>query len=70
MKTTMETTAGTPMTELTAMMAPLVMMVLETTTVIVAATMMMAMSARFLQSSAIDFQAPTGGSVRVDVSSQ
>jgi hypothetical protein len=32
--------------------------------------MMMATSARFLQSSTVDFQAPTGGSVSVDVSSR
>jgi hypothetical protein len=30
----------------------------------------MATSARFLQSSVIDFQAPAGGSVSVDVSSR
>jgi hypothetical protein len=62
----MKTTAGTPTMEPMAMMAPLVMTVPETT----AAAMMMATSARFLQSSDIDFQAPTGGSVSVDVSSR
>jgi hypothetical protein len=35
----------------------------------VAAVMTMATSAWFLQSSAVDSQAPTGGSVSVDVSS-
>jgi hypothetical protein len=69
MKMTMETMVGTSMIEPMAMMAPLVMMVPETTVVTAATVMMMAMSARFLQSSTIDFQAPTGGSVSVDVSS-
>jgi hypothetical protein len=74
MKTTTEMTAGTPMTgtlmtEPTVMMAPPGMMVSERMAAAVAA-MMMAMSARFLQSSAIDSQAPTGGSVSVDVSSR
>jgi hypothetical protein len=70
MKMMMETTVGTLMTEPTVTVAPLVMTVLETTTAMVATTMMMATSARFLQSSAVDFQAPTGGSVSVDVSSR
>jgi hypothetical protein len=61
MKMMMETTAGTPTMEPTAMMAPLVMTVPETTAV---------MSAWFLQSSIVDFQAPVGGSVSVDVSSR
>jgi hypothetical protein len=69
MKTTTETTAGTPTMEPTATMAPLVMTVPEKTAATVAVTMMMAMLARFLQSSIVDFQAPTGGSVSVDVSS-
>jgi hypothetical protein len=42
----------------------------ETTAAMAAATMMMATSARFLQSSTVDFQAPTGGNVSVDVSSR
>jgi hypothetical protein len=54
-KTTMETTAGTPMTEPMAMMSPLVMTVPKMTAATVAAAMMMVTSARFLQSSAIDF---------------
>jgi hypothetical protein len=54
----------------TAMTAPLVMTVSETTATMVAATMMMAMLARFLQSSAVDFQTHTGGSVSIDLSSQ
>jgi ABC-type transport system involved in cytochrome bd biosynthesis fused ATPase/permease subunit len=58
------------MTEATVTMAPLVMMVLEMTAAMAAATMMMVTSAWFLQSSAVDFQAPTGGSVSVDVSSR
>jgi hypothetical protein len=65
----MKMTAGTPMTEPTATMAPLVMMVPEMTAVTAAVAIMMATSAWFLQSSVVDFQAPTGGSVSVDVSS-
>jgi hypothetical protein len=65
-KTMMETTAGTPTTEPTATMAPLVMTVPETTAV----AMRMVTLVRFLQSSVIDFQAPTGGIVSVDVSSR
>jgi hypothetical protein len=65
-----EMTAGTPTTELTAMMAPPVMTVPETMAVIAATTMTMATSTRFLQSSVVDSQAPTGGSVSVDVSSR
>jgi hypothetical protein len=51
----MEMTVGTPAMELTAMMAPLVMLVPETTAATVAVAMMMATSARFLQSSVVDF---------------
>jgi hypothetical protein len=69
MKTTIEMTVGTLMMEPTAMMAQLVMMVPETTSTTMAAAMMMATSTRFLQSITVDFQAPTGGSVSVDVSS-
>jgi hypothetical protein len=69
MKTAMETMVGTPMMDLMAMMAPPVMTVPETMAAIAAAVMMMATSARFLQSSVVDSQAPTGGSVSVDVSS-
>jgi hypothetical protein len=42
----------------------------ETLAATAAAVMMMAMSVRFLQSSTVDSQAPTGGSVSVDVSSR
>jgi hypothetical protein len=70
MKMTTESTVGTLMTEPMAMMAPLVITVPEMTTAIEAAGMMMATSVWFLQSSVIDFQAPTGGSVTVNVSSQ
>jgi hypothetical protein len=66
---TMETMAGTPTMKPTVMMAPPVMMVPETMAA-VAAVMMMATLARFLQSSDVDSQAPTCGSVSVDVSSQ
>jgi hypothetical protein len=62
--------AGTPTMEPTMTMAPLVMMVPEKTAAMATVAMMMATSARFLQSSAVDFQAPTGGSVSVDVSSR
>jgi hypothetical protein len=51
------------MTEPTAMVAPLVMMVPETMAATATATMMMA-------AATIDFQAPTDGSVSVDVSSR
>jgi hypothetical protein len=55
----------------TVMMAPPVMTVSETMAVTAVAAMMMATtSTRFLQSSAVDSQAPTGGSVSVDVSSR
>jgi hypothetical protein len=70
MKMTTESTVGTLMTEPMAMMAPLVIIVPEMTTAIEAAGMMMATSVWFLQSNVIDFQAPTGGSVTVNVSSQ
>jgi hypothetical protein len=43
------------MMEPTMTMTPLVMMVLETTAAMATAAMMMATSARFLQSSAVDF---------------
>jgi hypothetical protein len=58
------------MMELTAMMAPPVMMVPETMAATAAAVMTMATSVRFLQSSVVDSQPPTGGSVSIDVSSQ
>jgi hypothetical protein len=61
MKTTMETMAGTLMTESTATMAPPATIVLETTTATAAVVMMMEMSVRFLQSSTASSQAPTGG---------
>jgi hypothetical protein len=64
----LETTAGTLTTEPMVMMAPSVMTVPEMMVVMAAAAMMMATSAWFLQSSAIDSQAPIGGSVSVDVS--
>jgi hypothetical protein len=67
MKTTMETMVGTLTMEPTVTMAPPVMTVPEMMAATVAAAMMMAMLARFLQSSVIDSQAPTGGSVSVDV---
>jgi hypothetical protein len=70
MKMMTETTAGTPMTEPTVMTAPPVMTVLEMMAATAAAAMTMATSVRFLQSSAIDSQTPTGGSVSVDVSSR
>jgi hypothetical protein len=57
-------------TELTAMMAPPVMTVLETMAATVVAVMTMVMSVCFLQSSVVDSPAPTGGSVSVDVSSR
>jgi hypothetical protein len=57
------------MMELTATMAPPVMTVPETLAA-AAAAMTMATSARFLQSNTIDSQAPTGGSVSIDVSSR
>jgi hypothetical protein len=66
----METMVGTLMMELTAMMAPPVMMVPEMMAATAAAVMTMATSVRFLQSSVVDSQAPTGGSVSIDVSSQ
>jgi hypothetical protein len=69
-KTTMEMTAGTPTMEPTATLAPLVMMVSEMTAATAAAAMMMATLAQFLQSSIIDFQAPTGGSVSIHASSR
>jgi hypothetical protein len=56
-------------TEATATMAPLVMTVPETMAATTVVAMMMVTLARFLQSSTIDFQAPTGGSVSVNVSS-
>jgi hypothetical protein len=55
-------------TEPTAMMAPPVMTMPEMMAA-VATVMMMVMSAWFLQSSTVDSQAPTRGSVSVDVSS-
>jgi hypothetical protein len=61
MKTTTETTMGTPTTEPMAMMAPPVMTVLEMTAA-ATAVMTMVTSAQFLQSSVVDSQAPTGGS--------
>jgi hypothetical protein len=64
-----ETTVRTPTTEPTATMAPPVMTVPETMATTAAAVMTMATSAWFLQSSAIDSQAPTSGSVSIDVSS-
>jgi hypothetical protein len=67
MKTTMETMVGTLTMEPTVTMAPPVMTVSEMMAATVAAAMMMAMLARFLQSSVIDSQAPTGGSVSIDV---
>jgi hypothetical protein len=70
MKTMVETTAGTPTMEPTATMAPLVMTVPETMVVTATVVMMMATLARFLQSSTVDFQAPTGGSASIDVSSR
>jgi hypothetical protein len=60
----------TPTMEPTATMAPPVMMASETMAVMAAAAMTMVTSARFLQSSVVDSQAPTGGSVSVDVSHQ
>jgi hypothetical protein len=61
---------GTPTTEPTAMMAPPVMTMPGMMAATVAAAMTMVMSARFLQSSAVDSQAPTSGSVSIDVSSR
>jgi hypothetical protein len=69
-KTTTETMTGTPTTEPMAMMAPPAMTVPEMMAATVAAFLTMETSVRFLQSSAIDSQAPTGGSVSVDVSSR
>jgi hypothetical protein len=46
------------------------MTVSETMAATAATAMMMAMLAQFLQSSTVDSQAPTGGSVSIDVSSQ
>jgi hypothetical protein len=57
----MKTTAGTPMMESTAMMAPPAMIVQETMTTMAAAVMTMVMSARFLQLSTASSPAPTGG---------
>jgi hypothetical protein len=54
---------------LTKTMAPPVMTAPETMVATVAAAMTMVTSARFLQSSVVDSQAPTGGSVSIDVSS-
>jgi hypothetical protein len=68
-KMMMETMVGTPTMEPTAMMAPPVMTVPETMAVTAVAVMMMATSVQFLQSSVVDSQAPTSGSVSVDVSS-
>jgi hypothetical protein len=65
-KMTMETMTGTPMTEPIVMMALLVMTVLEMMAATGAAAT--AMLAQVLQSSAVGFLAPTGGSV--DVPSQ
>jgi hypothetical protein len=65
----MKTMVGTPTTEPMATMAPLVMTVPETTAATTVVAMIMVMLGKFLQSSDIDFQAPTGGSVSVDVSS-
>jgi hypothetical protein len=62
----MKTTTGTLMTKPTSTMAPQVMTVPEMMAAM--AVMMMATLVWFLQSSAIDFQAPNGGSVSVDVS--
>jgi hypothetical protein len=61
MKTTMEMTAWTPMTESTAMMAPPTTIVPETTVVTAKVVMMMVMSVQFLQSSAASSQAPNCG---------
>jgi hypothetical protein len=61
MKTMMEMMVGTPMMESTAMMGPPAMILSETMAATVAAVMMMVVSARFLQSSATSYQAPTGG---------
>ncbi len=61
----MKTTVGTPTTESTAMMASAVTMVLEVT-----AAMIMVMSARFPNQAPQVSQAPTGGSVSVDVSNR
>jgi hypothetical protein len=69
-KTTTETMVGTPTTEPTVMMAPPVMTVPETMAVTAVVVMTMVTSARFLQSSAVDSQAHTGGRVSVDVSSR
>jgi hypothetical protein len=69
-KMTTEMIAGTLMMEPTAMKAPPVVMVPEMMAATAAVVMTMATSARFLQSSVADSQAPTGGSVSVDVSSR
>jgi hypothetical protein len=57
-------------TEMTATMAPIVVTVPETMAAMAVVAMTMATSVRFLQSSVVDSQAPTGGSVSVDVSSR
>jgi hypothetical protein len=67
---TKTTTVGTLTMEPTTTMAPQVMMVPETMAATTAAAITMAMLAWFLQSNAVDSQAPTGGSVSVDVSSR
>jgi hypothetical protein len=65
-----KTTVGTPTMEPTATMATPVMTVPEMMAATTAAVMTMATSVRFLQSSVVDSQEPTGGSVSVDVSSR
>jgi hypothetical protein len=69
-KTMTEMMVGTPTTELTVMMAPPVMTAPETMAATAVAVMMMVTLAQFLQSSAVDSQAPTSGSVSIDVSSR
>jgi hypothetical protein len=61
MKTMMETTAGIPTTESTAMMDPPEMIVPETMAATAEAVMTMVMLAWFLQSIAASSEAPTGG---------
>jgi hypothetical protein len=61
MKTTMEMTAGTPMTESTVMMAPPATIVPEMMAAMTASVITMVMSAWSLQSSVASSQAPTGG---------